>query len=220
MAATASPFGLRPTNMLGGTPNHGGAMREFPVKANNTAGIFFGDEVLLTTAGLPVAATATPVAIEIKATPTNATAGVMGVCVGVRYVDANGVQQFAQYLPANATTAGFTDIFVRVNDDPRQLYQIQGSAALGTFNSGTDGSGFAGAVGKNAALGNYEAQSTSTGLSGINLVVGSNGGSIVATETLAMRIVEVVAGTENDNFPEFIVKFNFSVLSSENNLGI
>jgi hypothetical protein len=195
-------------------------MREFPVKANNTAGIFFGDEVLLTTAGLPVAATATPVAIEIKATPTNATAGVMGVCVGVRYVDANGVQQFAQHLPANATTAGFTDIFVRVNDDPRQLYQIQGSAALGTFNSGTDGSGFAGAVGKNAALGNYEAQSTSTGLSGINLVVGSNGGSIVATETLAMRIVEVVAGTENDNFPEFIVKFNFSVLSSENNLGI
>ena len=220
MADTASPFGLRPVNMLGGTPNHGGAMREFPVKANNTAGIFFGDEVLLTTAGLPVAATATPVAIEIKATPTNATAGVMGVCVGVRYVDANGVQQFAQHLPANATTAGFTDIFVRVNDDPRQLYQIQGSAALGTFNSGTDGSGFAGAVGKNAALGNYEAQSTSTGLSGINLVVGTNGGSIAVTETLAMRIVEVVAGTENDNFPEFIVKFNFSVLSSENNLGI
>jgi len=220
MAATASPFGLRPTNMLGGTPNHGGAMREFPVKANNTAGIFFGDEVLLTTAGLPVAATATPVAVEFTATSTNATAGVMGVCVGVRYVDANGVQQFAQHLPANATTAGFTDIFVRVNDDPRQLYQIQGSAALGTFNSGTDGSGFAGAVGKNAALGNYEAQSTSTGLSGINLVVGSNGGSLAVTETLAMRIVEVVGGTENDNFPEFIVKFNFSVLSSENNLGI
>ena len=220
MAATASPFGLRPTNMLGGTPNHGGAMREFPVKANNTAGIFFGDEVLLDTNGLPSAATATPVAIDVKATPTNATAGVMGVCVGVRYVDANGVQQFAQHLPANATTAGFTDIFVTVNDDPRQLYQIQGSAELGTFNSGTDGSGFAGAVGKNAALGNYEAQSTSTGLSGINLVVGSNGGSLAVTETLAMRIVGVVGGTENDNFPEFIVKFNFSVLSSENNLGI
>ena len=180
----------------------------------------FGDEVLLTTAGLPVAATATPVAVEFKATSTNATAGVMGVCVGVRYVDANGVQQFAQHLPANATTAGFTDIFVRVNDDPRQLYQIQGSGALGTFNSGTDGSGFAGAVGKNAALGNYEAQSTSTGLSGINLALGTNGNAIAVTETLAMRIVEVVAGTENDSFPEFIVKFNFSVLSSENNLGI
>ena len=220
MAATASPFGLKSTNMLGGTPNHGGAIREYPVKANNTAGMFFGDVIALTTAGLPVARTATPVAVDFQATSTNATAGIMGVCVGCRYVDANGVQQFAQYLPANATTAGFTDIFVRVNDDPRQLYQIQGSAALGTFNSGTDGSGFAGAVGKNAALGNFEAQSTSTGLSAVNLVVGSNGGSLAVTETLAMRIVEVVAGTEGDAFPEFIVKFNFSVLSSENNLGI
>ena len=220
MAATASPFGLRPTNMLGGTPNHGGAIREYPVKANNTAGIFFGDEVLLTTAGLPVAATATPVACEFTGTSTNATAGVMGVCVGVRYVDSNGVQQFAQFLPANATTAGFTEIFVRVNDDPRQLYKIQGSETLGTFNSGTGGSGFAGAVGKNAALGNFSSQDTATGLSGVNLVVGTNGGSIDVTETLAMRIVEVVAGTENDSFPEFIVKFNFSVLSSENNLGI
>ena len=159
-------------------------------------------------------------ACEFTGTSTNATAGVMGVCVGVRYVDSNGVQQFAQFLPANATTAGFTEIFVRVNDDPRQLYKIQGSETLGTFNSGTGGSGFAGAVGKNAALGNFSSQDTATGLSGVNLVVGTNGGSIAVTETLAMRIVEVVAGTENDSFPEFIVKFNFSVLSSENNLGI
>jgi hypothetical protein len=38
-------------------------------------------------------------------------------------------------------------------DDPDALLQIQGTAALGTFNSGTDGSGWPGAIGKNAELG-------------------------------------------------------------------
>ena len=157
MASVASPFGLKPTNLIGGGPNPGGTIREYPVKANNTAGIFNGDLVVLSAAGLPSAVTATPVSIDLQATSTNATAGIMGVCSGVRYVDSQGVQQFSQYLPANATTAGFTDIFVRVNDNPWQLYQVQGSEALGTFNSGTDGSGLAGAVGKNAALGNFSA---------------------------------------------------------------
>ncbi len=61
--------------------------------------------------------------------------------VGARYIDDNGVQQFRQFLPANATTSGFTEIKVMVNDDPRQLFKVQGNNSLGTFNSGTGGSG-------------------------------------------------------------------------------
>ena len=149
MATTASYNGLVPVNMIGGAPYNGGARREYKVASNNTAAMFNGDLIALTTAGLPVALTATPTAEDING-QADAQAGTMGVFVGCRYVDANGVQQFAQYLPANATTAGFTDINIFVNDDPRQLYRVVGSAELGTFNSGTDGSGFAGAIGKNA----------------------------------------------------------------------
>ena len=96
---------------------------------------------------------------------------------------------------------------------------MQGSAALGTFNSGTGGSGWPGAIGKNAALGNFGGSAT-TGLSTMNLVVGANGGSLAATTTLAMRIVDVVRGTETDAFPEFLVKFNVGVHSYTNPLGV
>ncbi len=89
-----------------------------------------------------------------------------------------------------------------VCDDPDQLWQIQGSAAFGTLTNGA-----AGAIGKNAALGNFGGNST-TGLSTVNVVVGANGGSLANTATLAMRIVGVVPGTETDAYPEILVKFN------------
>ena len=134
MAATASPFGLRPTNLIGGQPYNGGSIRQYHVKANNSAAIFNGDLVVLSSAGLPAAVSSTPEANELAATSDNGTPGIVGVMVGAKYVDDNGVQQFRQFLPANATTAGFTEIKIMVNDDPRQLYKIQGNNSLGTFN--------------------------------------------------------------------------------------
>ena len=123
-------------------------------------------------------------------------------------------------MPANLITGGASDVFVRVMDDPDALLQVQGTEALGTFNSGTDGSGFPGAIGKNAALGFGTAGSTTTGNSGVNLVVGTNGGSLATTTTLAVRIVDVVGGTESDDYPEFIVKLNVGVHSYNNPLGV
>jgi hypothetical protein len=111
-------------------------------------------------------------------------------------------------------------VFVKVMDDPAALFQVKGTAALGTFNSGTAGSGFPGAIGKNAALGFDTAGSTVTGNSGMNLVVGTNGASLAATSTLAVRIVDVVNGTEGDAYPEFIVKLNVGVHSYDNSLGV
>ena len=144
----------------------------------------------------------------------------MGVCVGARYIDSNGVTQFSNFLPAGLVTGGATEVFVRVADDPDLIFQVKGTVALGTFNSGTDGSGFAGAVGMNAALGFATSGSTSTGKSGVNLVVGANGASLAATSTLAVRIVEVVPGTEADDYPEFLVKLNVGVHSYHNPLGL
>jgi hypothetical protein len=220
MASIASPYGLRPVNLIGGQSFNGGAARTYEAIADTTA-FYVGDIIELTAAGLPQRRTTTPVAINIPTTSTNATAGVMGVCVGVSYVDpVLKYQVFAQYLPANAFTAGYRNISILVNDDPNQIYQIQGSAALGTFNSGTGGSGWRGAVGKNAALSWGGSPNTTLGLSDISLLVGANGGSLLATSTLAMRIVDVVRGTQTDAFPEFLVKFNVGVQSYTNPLGV
>ena len=220
MASVASPYGLRPINLIGGQAFNGGVIREFKVASNNSAAIFNGDLVVLSSAGLPSAVGSSPVAIKIPSVSADATAGIVGVCVGCRYIDSTGITQYRQYLPANIITAGATDVYVRVMDDPDALFQVQGTAALGTFNSGTDGSGWPGAIGKNAALGFGTAGSTATGNSGVNLVVGTNGASLAATSTLAVRIVDVVDGTQTDAYPEFIVKLNVGVHSYTNSLGV
>jgi hypothetical protein len=226
MAATASPYGLRPLNLIGGQPYNGGVIREFTMgTTNNSAAIFNGDLIVLS-AGIPAAvATTSPTAQIIPTTPgnsTNATAGIVGVCVGASFVSPAIMKQqlFAQYLPVNAYNNGYRDVAVRVMDDPDALFQIQGTAALGTYNSGTNGSGWRGAIGKNAAISFGTAGSTTTGNSGLALVVGADGGSIATTSTLALRIVDVVRGTESDNYPEFIVKLNHTLHSYYNPLGV
>ncbi len=200
MASTATPFGLRAINLIGGQV-FAGSFREYKLSTNNSNAIFNGDIVQLSSAGNPQALTATPTA--------GTTAGIVGVCVGVRYVTPGLNQpQYAQYCPAGAITAGYTDVYIRVIDDPDALFQVQGSAAFGTLTNGA-----AGAVGKNAALGNFSAGNTLTGNSGVNLVVGTNGASLASTSTLAMRIVDYDENTATDTYPDLIVKFNFGTHS-------
>lgn len=196
MANVSSPYGLKPVNLIGGQP-YAGSTREIALSTNNTAALFNGDIIQLTSAGNPQALTATITA--------GTTAGVIGVMVGCRYVNPVTKQSlWAQYVPANAITGGYTNVYIYVADDPDLVMQCQGSAAFGTLTNGA-----AGAIGKNVALGNFSAGSTSTGNSAVNLVVGTNGGSLASTATLAMRIVGVVSGTENDTYPEILVKWNF-----------
>lgn len=195
MAATSTPYGLKPINLIGGQAFNGGVIREFVLSTNVATAFYTGDVVALSSAGNPASIAATPTA--------GTTAGIVGVVVGVSYVDpALKYQVYGQYLPANAITGGYTNVTIHVCDDPDQLYQIQGSAAFGTLTNGP-----AGAVGKNAALGNFGGNAT-TGNSTVNLVVGANGGSLASTATLAMRVVDVVAASATDNYPDLIVKFN------------
>ena len=224
MSTVATGYGFKPLNLIGGQSYNGGVIREYKVAANNTAAIFNGDLVVLSSAGQPSAVvTTSPVSMKIPATSADATAGIVGVCVGARYVN-NATKQpvYYNFLPANAVTNSVsgTEVFVMVMDDPDALFQIKGSAALGTFNSGTAGSGWPGAIGKNAALGFGSGGNATTGVSSFVLTVGSNGGSLAATSTLALRIVDVVRGTEADDYPEFIVKLNVGVHSYYNSLGV
>lgn len=211
MATVATPYGFRAIQAIGGRPFNGGTIREITMAANNSAAIFNGDLVVLSAAGQPSAVSATPVA--------GTTAGIVGVCVGASYVTPEGQVTYNHFVPANLVTGGATEVKVLVMDDPAALFQIKGSAALGTFNSGTSGSGWPGAIGKNAAIG-FEGGITRTGNSGVNLIVGTNGASLAATATLAVRIVDIVKGTESDPYPEFIVKYNVGVHAYDRALGV
>ena len=222
MASTASPNGLIPKNLIGGGPFQGGTLREFPCLAGSNIGteIYNGQLVALSTAGLPAGVTVSPSAIKIPSTSADATAGIVGVMQGCRYISAEGQLLFKNFLPANLDNGGATEIVIFVNDDPNTVFQIQANNSLGTFNSGTNGSGFAGAVGMNCALDALGSGSTTTGKSAMSLKIDANGGSLAATSALAMRIIGVVPGTEGDNFPEFLVKYNVGVHSYTNSLGL
>lgn len=207
MASVASPYGLKPINLLGGQ-SFAGSVREVKLSTNNSAALFAGDVIQLTSAGNPQALTAT--------ITTGTTAGVIGVMTGCRYTMPTTKQvMWSQFVPANAITGGYTDVFIFVADDPDLVFQVQGSAAFGSLTNGANG-----AVGKNAALGNFSAGSVATGNSGVNLVVGANGGSLASTATLAVRVVGVVPGTELDAFPELLVKWNSGAHSYNFSTGV
>jgi hypothetical protein len=209
MATTSSPYGLKPINLIGGQAFNGGVIREILLTTNNTAPIGFGDLVQLgaAAAGQPTVVTATP---------TTASVGIVGVCVGVRYQLAGqqlGYPLYAQYLPANAVTAGYTNIYVRVMDDPDALFQVQ---SLGSITVGS--------IGKTVALANFTA---GTGSTTVNT---NTGNSVIAlsatvsnTNALACKIVDLVNANSSfgGNFPsnpgdaytDCIVKLNFGVHS-------
>jgi hypothetical protein len=209
MATVSSPYGLKPVSMIGGQSFTGGTIREYLMTTNNSAAIYNGDLVQLgaAAAGQPTVVTATP---------TTSSVGIVGVCVGVRYQLAGqqlGYPLFAQYLPANAVTAGYTNIFIRVVEDPDQLYQVQSLGSIGY-----------GSIGKTIALANFSAgTSSSTGNTTSGNSVVALSATVANTSALACKIVDLVnsSSTFGGNFPsnpgdaytDVIVKLNFGVHS-------
>lgn len=218
MPATATPFGLRPINLIGGVQTSGGAIRQIKLRSNIAVAVGVGQVIQLAAGGIPTPVSSTPTAPKIPATSADATAGIVGVCVGIRYVDpAQGQPLFGQYIPANAITAGYKDVWIYVCDDPNQLYLCQADTAIGTFDS-SSGDPRA-AIGKNVALKTFTVNSV-TGLSNTVLDTGSNWGSVAATSTLAMRVVDVDSQTETDTYKNLIVKFNAGLHAYNNPLGL
>ena len=188
MSTVAAPYGLRPINNLGAGSYNGGSVRQIPMTVNVAAAIGTGDIVLIgaASAGQPTPATATVVA--------GTTAGVLGVCVGVSYVDpVMKYQLFAANLPTGAVTAGYTNIMIHVCDDPLQLYSLQAAGSVARVLQG-----------KFCALENFGL--STYGVSTTRASTPSNTGG-----TQAMRIVDF-ASTPGDAFTDLIVKFNTDVL--------
>jgi len=197
MAATATPYGLIPHELAGAALR--GAARKFPIGANNTNAIYFGSAVSLNSGVITVIG-ATPTTTRNANTP-------VGIFVGCEYTDATGRPTWAQYLPASATTAGFTNIYVYVVDDPRVVFRVQASGAVAT----TD-------LGKNAPLTNVTSGSTVSGNSTTALLAAS----INTTNTLAVKIigfVDSVYSTAGDAYTDCLVVWNQGVHAYQNATG-
>lgn len=199
MASTAGYYGLRPVGALGDAPYNGGTIREYKMAVNSATGIFTGDLVNVISGTTVAAAAATP-------TTTLGTNNPVGICVGVRYTEPTlKYSIWSSYLPANAITNGYTNVFIRVVDNPLALFMVMADGAVAATN-----------IGYNAPLGNFGAGSTTTGLSGVNLT----SASIAKTATLAVRIVDLVneqsvfgggLDAPGDAYTQCIVMFNWGV---------
>lgn len=202
MAATSSPYGLRPVQKLNG--RDAGNIRSFPLSTNNTTGIFFGDLIHMAS-GVITAVGATPTTTQGSNTP-------VGVFVGCKFTDPVFGVRHSQYLPANSVNAGYTNIEVRYVDDPNAIFQVQADGQVPLTK-----------VGQNAPLGNFGAGSTTTGDSAVQLV----SASIATTNTLAVKIIDIVNSTAvdpagsapNDAYTDVLVVFNAGVHAYNNATG-
>jgi hypothetical protein len=199
MAATATPYGMKPVKLIGSQP-FAGAIREYPMTANSATAIFNGDMVNINS-GTAKAVTATPT------TTWGSTTTPIGVCVGVRYTDATSKQEVhSQYFPANGITTGHTNVFIKVVDDPDCIFQIQ-----------ADGSVAATVLGGNAEV-VFTAGSTTTGNSKLAL----KSSTVALTATFALRVVGFVdtpGSAVGDAYTDCYVKFNQGVHAFQNATG-
>ena len=122
MANTDSPFGLRPHNKLGSSPN-GNGLTPYKVQINGTAGsssaIYQGDMVIPLANGL----------VDVSAADGGSVA-ILGVMAGCQYTDLTGKPVFTNNYPGTSSLKSGTEATVFVYDDPHQVYEIQCDASL------------------------------------------------------------------------------------------
>jgi len=213
MASTASPYGFKAVNELGGLP-YAGSTRQFPIDpAGYAVNIFNGSLVYVAATGYLQIATSTGADATTNGFPTGtANTGCVGVFVGCSYVNAQGQVIYAQYYPASYVAPTGTTVTAYVIDDDRAVFQVQ-SAGTVTF----------AALGANTFLNAVQSTSTgstTTGNSTTAVVIGS---SAVATSA-AFRIVGFVNmqgfSVVGDAFTDILVKFNPGYHSYSNAVGL
>ena len=208
MASTASPYGLRPVNQLGGTP-YAGATRTYLIDPAGTAStIYNGSPVYVNSSGYLAVATATGADATTNGFPVGtANTGIVGVFVGCSYYNAQGQLIFSQYYPTGVTGV----IQASVVDDPNVVFQVQ---SAGTVTQA--------AVGANVffSTGAVATGSTTTGNSTASVVAGAS----AVTTTAAFRVVGFpnVQGFSvvGDAFTDVYVKINPGYHTFTNAVGL
>ena len=201
-----APYGLKPINLIGGQV-FAGATRQLVIANTSGTGygtsIFYGDVVKIVSGGT----------IEKDTGTTTATP--CGVFLGCQYVSAaTGQTTFSQYYPASLAVKSGSIISAFVADDPDQLFKVV--LVAGTTADNTS-SGLAPTflgrtvIGSNAQL-VQNAGSSVTGDSKVGIYTAAGA---TTTDTLPIRIIDVVPDTANSsgNFCEVIVKWNAANVS-------
>ena len=201
MATTATPYGFKPLNHVGGTP-YAGAVRHIKIASGFGTNIFNGSIVNIVAAGT------IEVVTDIGSNADQFPAGVIGVFVGCTYTDPTSKNKtFSHHWPTGTVAS---DAMAYVVDDPQVLFQVQADATVAQT-----------ALGANAPL--AAVQSTSTGDTTTGNSTTALDADEVTTATVAFRIVDFVESpdsTVGDAFTDLIVKFNAGIHSYENSTGI
>ena len=210
MASTASPYGFRAVNELGGLP-YAGSTRNAPIASGYGANIYNGSLVYVAATGYIQIATSTGADATTNGFPTGTTnTGCLGVFVGCSYTNPSTKQKvFSQYWPTGTVASDAVAIII---DDDRTVFQVQASGIV-TF----------AALGINTFL--SAVQSTSTG----STTTGNSTTAVVlessmVTTTAAFRVVGFVDmvgfSTVGDAYTDILVKFNPGYHSYSNAVGL
>ena len=188
MAATATPYGLRAVNHLGGTP-YAGSTRMYPIASGTAINIYYGSVVNVLgtgflTANLTVGTAAAPFV-----------AGTVGVFVGCTYTDPGSNQVvFRQNWPTGTVTA---DAVAYVVDDPAVIFQVQANATVAAAALGSCCS----IIAQTTATGNLTSGNSTTAVNAATLSVNQDAFKIV-------DFVDSPTSTVGDAFTDLLVKFN------------
>ena len=194
MATTATPYGLKAVNHVGGTP-YAGSTRLLPIASGYASNLFNGQVVQIATGGT----------VELVTTFGE---GVVGVFVGCTYTDPSTQQLTFNNMWPTGTVAA--DAKAYIVDDPDVIYMAQ-----------ADGSVTQADLGQNSAF--AAPQSTTTGVLINGNSTSAVESTTAATDTLPFRIVDFVdspTSTVGDAFTDVLIKFNAGIHSYNNPTGI
>lgn len=201
MATTASPYGLKAVNHIGGTP-YAGSTRLLPIASGYATNIYNGSVVAIVAAGT------VEIVTDLGNNADQFPAGVIGVFVGCTYTDPNlGTVVFRNNWPTGTVA---DDAQAYIVDDPDVIFMAQADGAVTQAD-----------LGQNT---NFAAvQSTTTG----DTTTGNSNSAVssttAATNTIAFRIVDFVdspTSTVGDAFTDLLIKFNAGIHSYDNATGI
>lgn len=186
MSAIATPYGLKPVNLIGGRV-YAGALRQLKIASAYNTAIGYGDIVQVGTNGTIQKVT------EVGTNAAPFPAGTVGVFLGCSYTD----PVLKYFLTAQQWTAGTVapDAMAFICDDPDAVFQIQANGTVAQTDLHTNCPVVQGAV--NTATGN---STVSLDISGKN-----------TTATIAFKIIDFVnapGSTVGDAYTDVLVKFN------------
>ena len=201
MATTASPYGLKAVNHIGGTP-YAGSTRLLPIASGYATNIYNGSVIAIVAAGT------VEIVTDVGNNADQFPVGVIGVFVGCTYTDPNlGTVVFRNNWPTGTVA---DDAQAYIIDDPDVVFMAQADGAVTQAD-----------LGQNT---NFAAvQSTTTGDTTNGNSNSAVSSTTATTATIAFRIVDFVdspTSTVGDAFTDLLIKFNAGIHSYDRGLGV